>query len=388
MPHSFGIGAHPDQQCAAHGLDARRQDWEAVLRLEKMVKTCPSAQQVLSDLHFARHQLVRELAKTMTDAKWDPSHGHAHEALWLCFAGPMNTKTFLEEGKGGLALTLFLQACLPACPNVIMFQAQEQEHAPGLWPERTLGEDTFRDVRALQRRCYERSTRWTRMSNIITSGASRANAHNIPTVALTNEDWVKPLALPMSHITTGLFTPPSLPAKAALSKEHGVPWDVGMCTAEDLGEDQPKPMINVGPMLKGHGGPSWQLAGPESNFRAPTAMIMCRKLLPMASNEEVERAIDQKWWVSLLGKGYLFKMGGDILMSMGAHGWAALCWVMAPTGSEGLYSSLPLQAHTHEDADAEAKPRFVWLTGHQVAGGACEMVALKVELHTPLPRPL
>ena len=39
-------------------------------------------------------------------------------------------------------------------------------------------------------------------------------------------------------------------------------------------------------------------------------MIMCRKLLPMASNEEVERAIDQKWWVSLLGKGYLFKMGG------------------------------------------------------------------------------
>lgn len=366
MPFSLAGTLHfPLGQSAAF-LEIRRQDWMAMLHLEKFVYAHhdnghgqavagkdrhPNLFRLMEDLDVHKHQLVRELCHLLDlghpeSGPWSP-FPRIEVQLWHAFATPANTKTWLE--------------------------------------------DVFRDVRQLLRGQGHTAERYLRMLNVLVSGMRRKEEHGFGLVK------VQPAQINMAKgmkriMTTACFTPPSNPEKLEMAMEGNRPFDVGF----PIGEA--KPLIDLSLLQsekepkelgQGHGQQDvaktnqprlgWKPAGLSARNKTIAAMALVRNLRD-STPQVAESSAREAWWAGLLGQGLFFtyKMPDyayDILfMSLGFFGHATLCWRLCPEFikvDDQEYIQLS-RVPTFESYNSKDKDRLLgqgplwWFFGHEV----------------------
>lgn len=334
MPYNLAVGLHEDAHVAARGLQARKQEWEAIMWAEGLAQEAPQLAKLLSALDFHRMQLVREACHLMSTKQWSHADPEIRLLLWWSFGCIGNTKTFLE--------------------------------------------DTFRDLRQQEPKSGV-TGRWVRMQHVLQSGSRRCKEHNLPLVELLPEDWRASTGLSKRRVTTAMFAAPTHRAKAAQAMEMGLPVDVGLPVTfkADGGTEVVNPLIDLSLLTSKRGRKDsaallWKAAGPEANFRSAAAaallVTIAKPHAPVPADaparacaaRAAEAALANAWWGCLLGKGLLFELeepeGGLeplVFLSLGFHGYAALGWRMVRVGDGAqFYSMVPLK---QQGGDAEAR---------------------------------
>ena len=333
MPYNLAVGLHEHAHVAAHGLQARRREWEAILWAEGLAGEAPQLAKLLAALDFHRLQLVREACHLLSTKEWCHADAEARLLLWWSFGCVGNTKTFLE--------------------------------------------DTFRDVRQ-QAPKAGLTGRWLRMQHVLQSSSRRNKENNLPLVELLPDDWRGSTGLSKRRLTTAMFAAPTHRAKAARAAEMGLPLDVGlpMSFRRDHGDEVVQPLIDLSQLTSKHGRKDsaallWKAAGPEANFRsAAAAALLVAIAEPNApahadapararAAHAAEATLADAWRGCLLGKGLLFELEQPegsreplVFLSLGFHGYAALAWRLVRVGGGEFYSMAPLK---QQGGDAQAR---------------------------------
>ena len=354
MPFTLAIGMHLEVELAEQGLYACARDWKAILEVVAAVfnashpdvepvpgnsnydhdlDTDPHAdlvngelgpghatvagrflflKQLLEDLDFHKHQLVREACFLYSQGDvtsgmepWNPLLPDGEQLLWQMFATPANTKFWCE--------------------------------------------DMFRDITGILGNRAFNCSRFSRMEAVVKASEMRAS-HKMPHVSLSFQD-VGSAALPKNirQVRDACFAVQTDCQKAQMAEDEGMTFDLGQpfhgnaplidvtplmdvppskkkqkAEAADGPASTPGPASNAKPSKK-----TWKPAGQESNHKSVAARALIAEMLQKGWQEKEQMAADS-WWAVLLPKGLVFKYFDQELkthrrfISLGYHGHATL----------------------------------------------------------------
>ena len=391
MPFTLAIGLHNDLALAELGLYGCARDWKAILEVESAVFNAshpdvdpvlgnsnynhdlhgdshadlvnrqlgpghstlagrfPFLKQVLEDLDFHKHQVVREACflfdqgdKTSGICPWDPLLPDGEQLLWQMFATPANTKFWCE--------------------------------------------DMFRDITGILGNRAFNCSRFSRMEAVVKASEMRCS-DPMPHVSLSFQD-VGGHALPKNQrrVTNGCFAVQTDSQKTLLAGYASMTFDLGQPFQGNAPLIDVTPLMDVPPKKKqkvenAHGpdstpGPAskttpskktWKPAGQESNHKSVAAMALIAEMLQQGWQDKEQMAADS-WWAVLLRKGLVFKYFDQelnthrIFMPLGYHGHATLRWELELI--EGSYLQLS-KTVCRENRCGTPSP-FFWMFGHRV----------------------